>query len=266
MERFAIILDFEQPQARAPGDWRVKVSGDGLGGDIIDLQQSSQLILKVPRGKAPRSGLINLVIDSSSFLALTVARPSRSGNRLKSVRVVNYEAADPNMPVMRDGLAIDFTDPALGGPYIRSGWHAPDPSGTWASAPRSVLSGLCFNRESEVFLTLGLATLMRGARIGQQSVVIEANGVRVAAQGVEGQGEIFAVIPRGTIGADYLLQIAVYSSAVGSPSKLGPYAEPRAVGICLKSLKIESLVTDPPHTMRWTLPSRNDRNPVSAPI
>ena len=109
--------------------------------------------------------------------------------------------------------------------------------------------GLYFNRESEVFLTLGLATLMRGARIGQQSVVIEANGVRVAAQGVEGQGEIFAVIPRGTIGEDYLLQIAVYSSAVGSPSKLGPYAEPRAVGVCLKSLKIESLVIDPlPHT------------------
>ena len=264
MERFAIVLDFEQPQARAPGDWRVKVSGDGLGGDIIDLQQSSQLILKVPRGKAPRNGVINLVIDSSNFLPLNVARPSRSGNRLKSVRVLNYKSADPNMPVMRDGLTIDFTDPARGGPYIRSGWHAPDPSGTWASAPRSVLSGLYFNRESEVFLTLGLATLMRGARIGQQNVVIEANGVRVAAQAVEGQGEIFAVIPRGTIGEDYLLQIAVYSSAVGSPSRLGPYAEPRAVGLCLKSLKVESLVIDPLPVMLTTEPDRSARMSVSA--
>ena len=264
MERFAIVLDFEQPQARAPGDWRVKISGDGLGGDIIDLQQSSQLILKVPRGKAPRNGVINLVIDSSNFLPLNVARPSRSGNRLKSVRVLNYKSADPNMPVMRDGLTIDFTDPARGGPYIRSGWHAPDPSGSWASAPRSVLSGLYFNRESEVFLTLGLATLMRGARIGQQNVVIEANGVRVAAQAVEGQGEIFAVIPRGTIGEDYLLQIAVYSSAVGSPSRLGPYAEPRAVGLCLKSLKVESLVIDPLPVMLTTEPDRSARMSVSA--
>ena len=105
--------------------------------------------------------------------------------------------------------------------------------------------------------TLGLATLMRGARIGQQNVVIEANGVRVAAQGVEGQGEIFAVIPRGTIGEDYLLQIAVYSSAVGSPSRLGPYAEPRAVGLCLKSLKVELLVIDPLPVMLTTEPDRS---------
>jgi hypothetical protein len=168
------------------------------------------------------------------------------------------------VPILRDGLTIDFTDPGSGGPYIKSGWHVPDPSGTWASAPRSVLTGLFFNRESEVFVTLGLATLMRGARIGQQGIVIEANGVRVAAQAVEGQGEIFAVIPRGTIGEDYLLQIAVYSSAVGSPSKLGPYAEPRAVGVCLKSLKVESLAIDPLPVMLTAMSDRSARSSKSA--
>jgi hypothetical protein len=105
---------------------------------------------------------------------------------------------------------------------------------------------------------------MRGARIGQQGIVIEANGVRVAAQAVEGQGEIFAVIPRSTIGKDYMLQIAVHSSAVGSPSKLGPYAEPRAVGVCLKSLKVESLAIDPLPVMLTAMSEGSARASVSA--
>ena len=136
-----------------------------------------------PAGKA-RNGHINLVVESSNFLPLTVARPSRSGNRLKSIRVLTYKAADPNVPILRDGLTIDFTDPG------RWWTLAHSPAGMYLIhrepgpvrlASRSVRA-LCSTGRSEVFLTLGLATLMRGVGIGQQNVVIEANGVRVAAR------------------------------------------------------------------------------------
>ena len=65
---------------------------------------------------------------------------------------------------------------------------------------------------------------MMGTHIGKQSVLIEANGVRIAAQSIEGLGD---------------------STAVGNPHLLGPYAEERPVSVCLKCLKVQSLASLP---------------------
>lgn len=241
MDCFAITLDFERPGIEVLGDWTVRLSSDGLGRDSIDLRQSGQLMIIVPKGKAPRNGIFNLVVESSNFLPVNPDGSGKSGCRLKSIGILGFKMPGQPLSILRDSLTLAFTDRGNGRAYLKSGWLPPEASGTWSNSSRSVISGMFFNRDTEIFLNVGLSTLMMGTHIGKQSVLIEANGVRIAAQSIEGHGEILAVIPRGTIGHDCQLQLVIHSSAVGNPHLLGSYAEKRPVGVCVKSLKVQSL-------------------------
>jgi hypothetical protein len=241
MDRFAVIVDFLQPPAELPGDWRVGISSHGIGSDNVDIRQSKSAVMLVPRSKAPRDGVFDLTVTSNSFLALNAEAGEKSGIRVKSLRLLSYKENNSNLLVIHDGAQIDFSSSGNGSSYLKSGWYAPDQAGTWGSNTSSILEGLFFAGEQEVFLTAAVATLVEAAQINRQVLTIVVNGIRIATQVVEGLGQIIAIIPRNTIGEDRKLKLEILCSALGRPSDLGPYEDQRPISFCLKNIKFEAL-------------------------
>ncbi len=238
---FAVIADFVQPPAGLRGDWRVGMSVQGIGSDIVDLRQGRSAVVLVPQGKAPRDGILDVTVASNSFLAINPEAGGKSGIHVKSLRLLGYQESNPAVSVIHDGVPIDCSSSGSGGNYLKSGWHTPDQAGTWASNTVSVFEGLFFDGEREVFLTATVATLVEAAQINRQVVAIVANGVRIAVQLVEGLGQIVAIIPACTIGEDRKLKLEFRGSALGRPSDLGPYEDRRPSSFCLKNIKFEAL-------------------------
>ena len=243
MDRFAIIVDFLQPVVGLPGDWRVGISSQGIGSGSVDLRQGKSAVLLVRRGKAPRNGVIDVIVTSGSFLSISGKPGEASGNQVKSLRLLSYKDGGSDLPVIHDGVELDFSLSGNGSAYLKSGWYAPDQAGAWGGSTSSVLEGLFFEGEQEVFVTATLTTLVEAAQINRQTVSFFANETRIAAQVIEGLGQLVAIIPRGTIGEDRKLKLEVRCSALGRPSDLGPYEDQRPIGVCLKTIKFEALNT-----------------------
>ena len=241
MDRFAIVADFVQPPKAAPGDWTVTMSASISGSDSVDVRHSKSAVLLVPRGRAPANGVMDLVVSSKNFLSHTGASDKKPGIRIKSLRLVNFQLSDLNQSVIHDGAPIDFSLGGNGVAYLKSGWHASNEGGTWASNTVSSLSGLFFSGDREVFVTATVSTLLEATQISRQAVSLVLNGVRISTQVVEGLGQITAILPRNTVRDDRMLKLEIHSSALGSPADLGPYEDRRPISICLKSICFESL-------------------------
>lgn len=241
MDRFAIVADFVQPPKNTSGDWTVTMSANIAGSDSVDVRQSKSAVLLVPRGKAPANGVIDLVVSSNNFLSHTGAPDGKPGMRVKSLRLVNFQLSDLGQSVIYDGTPIDFSLGGNGAAYLKAGWHAPNEGGAWASNTVSSLSGLFFNGEREVFVTATISTLLNAVQISRQDVSLVLNGIKISSQIVEGLGQITAILPRNTVREDQMLRLQIHSSALGSPTDLGPYEDRRPISICLKSICFESL-------------------------
>lgn len=125
--------------------------------------------------------------------------------------------------------------------YLKSGWHAPEEWGTW-SAKEAVLD---LQLPAGVTGALNLIVEAQGFIVPKhpsQTVVVTVNGTKVAAWSFNAQsaaGERRATIPAGLI-KDGKMTIDFASPDAISPVALGLSADPRVIGIGLKSFVIEA--------------------------
>jgi len=242
MARFVVRLGFERAPPGTAGDWRVSAELPGIAKDTIDLRETDALLLVVPRGKAPEPGRFDVVCHGYDILPYPDGDESRPGPRMTSLALLPFELAPEKLRLWRAYRSFDFSQGGDGHRYCLSGWHAPDPAGTWSADTRAVLGGYFFDAPGPAFLTLKLAAWSR-AGLPRQMLRLHVNGQLLAEQAIGEPETVLAVVPEELIGKDRYLRIEFECRHLASSG--GPGAAVANAGVQIMSLSIEPLAPDP---------------------
>ena len=240
MERFVVRVEFQRVPRQTLGDCRVEVELAGVGRDIIDLRETGSALIVVPRGKAPISGLFDLIFRAFDIFPWPGEDEALPGPRLNSLALQQFDLGPSNMSLWRSHQIVDFAAAGEGGKYLVNGWHAPDARGAWSADTWARLAGLYFEEPGEVFLTFRLGA-WSGNALPRQHIRILANSTVIIERDLDGTEDLLAVLPADLIGTNRYLKIDIECRFVLSMRRLGEEDSPRNVGICLEKLVIEPL-------------------------
>lgn len=243
MERFVIRLEFERVPYHNLGDYRVGVELMNIGRDTIDLRETGTALLIIPRGKAPKSGLFDIICHAFDILPGSADHDMPPGPRLLSLVLQKFEIGPGKTSLWRSHQIVAFSQDGEGKNYMLAGWHPPDQRGAWTADTRATLGGLYFEDPGEVFLTLRLGTWSAGA-LPSQRVRILANSKVVFDREIGETEDVLAVVPAAFIGDDRYLKLEIESLFILSMRMLNQDDSPRNVGVCLEKLVIEPLAAN----------------------
>lgn len=242
MERFVIRLQFQRAPQAAFGDWRVTVNFADIASDTIDLRETGTAILIVPRGRAPKSGLVELAIRAFNILPYRGGEDERPGPRLETISLERYDLGPAKRSLWRAHQIVDFSAGGNGAKYLSKGWHKPDLLGTWSTDTSAVLDGFYFEDAGEAFLTLRLSAWSAGS-LPLQYIRIIVNAVKLVEREIEQSEDVCVIVPARLIGDDRYLKIEIESRFVLSMHALDGSDATQSVGIRLEKLLVEPLAS-----------------------
>jgi glycosyltransferase involved in cell wall biosynthesis len=243
MDRFVVRLEFERVPHDAFGDWRIAAELPGIARDSVDLRESPTLLLVVPRGKAPATGLFDIVCSAADIWPWPGGDDATPGPRFKAMVVQRFDLGPGKLSLWRSHQVLDFTTGGEGRNFLISGWNAQDPDGVWSSDTKAVLGGFYFEDPGEIFLTMRLRAWSADAAPRQHARVL-ANGTLIAELDIEDVADVLAIVPARLVGADRYLKLEFESRLIGSMPAPDAADSLRHVGICLERLSVQPLAAD----------------------
>lgn len=155
----------------------------------------------------------------------------------KSEESVPYQ---PPNPVTADVVneRIEFK---LGGnsePYRTSGWSKTEPEFTWSKGTSAKISLPISASPAGLTLKIVMAALIQEPDLPLQPVEVYANGQKIVEWQVGNTAEFAAAIPGEITKNGGTLEIEFRTPKAASPKALGISADPRVLGICVRTVEL----------------------------
>lgn len=220
-----------------------------------------------------------LLVDGVPFSKISMFRllPTASGVRLLLLRTVSAKTfalkLDPMtstdlsiLAAQAANVGLSFTCRALGScdvpallplvdapidlsladgiakPFLLSGWYPVEPWGRWSSSPDAEV-GFRISRPHDVAFSASLQPLLSSSHAGEPVTVL-ANGCVVGSANFSSTSEtgpktITGSVPSACIGPDGRVELNFRVDRTFTPTAIGLGEDKRAIGIGLRSLKID---------------------------
>lgn len=136
------------------------------------------------------------------------------------------------------GERIEFKFGGNSEPYQVSGWSKTEPEFTWSEGVSAKMTLPISSSPGGLTLKIVMAALIHDPELPSQPVEVYTNGQKVVEWQAGNTAEFVATIPGEVVKNGGSLDLEFRTPKAASPKSLGISADPRVLGICVRSIEL----------------------------